>query len=735
MQRAAPFIFLLLSLSQPSWPDNSRLQFESDLAAIGALSPRPEGSENARRLVALLRGRLSQMRVSHRTLDFEDSEDAHSFASSLVATIEGERPDTVLLCVPIDSAPEALPGRDASIAAALALQIAERAAASRPPLTMQILFLGAEHGAGDAYPMSSRLFLRDYYPERPVLAVYLNLEARPERVLLRAGSEGLVAPLWLVQRTLAALEQAGIDARIDGTEIQLARAGLAKVRTPIGPFLREGCPAIAIEGDYGAAAADGGESAWAEGFVGFWQSFAAASRDGIPSSWDRHYLLLRIAGRLLVASERSYLLLLLVVFAASIGYMQVARRRLSEDIVVTGEHIWLLPILLAATYAFLLAGTGLVHLVHAVRGVRDLWTASPGLFLALKIAAAASLLLAAARLLPRFALLWLASVPPRFFPSAALLLLLFGLILVGVSDVSLAAVFLWPFLLVFVYEATRWTWLRLLTLVLAPASIAAIGLALVLRPGSAASRILLLTPVLGNFVLAVLLLPYVLLLLDLTLSAEAPRRIAGFLRRTAAAPAGVLVGALLLAALVFPPFGPGRPQLIEVTRYVDLVAGRSRIEVSSIAPLGTIRYADSGSVRTIRTRARSRLLPAESPGELLQVRSSSVPVLDRQNVTFSVEPEGSPESIEVAVLSPDRFLLFDSSFPATREESGRVYSLHIGRYPPVPLSIELTLPQGSRFTLAVRLTYDNMPTSVELPGRHRVVRSRMIVDEGLDFRT
>ncbi len=735
MQRAATALVLFIVLSHSAWPDNLQGQFENDLAAIRTLSPRPEGSEASRRLVALLRDRLSQMRVPYRSLDSADSEDLQSFATSIVATIEGRRPDTVLLCVPIDSPGEPQPGRDGSLGTAIALEIARRAVASRPPLTIEILFLGAEQGSSDAYPISSRLFLREYYPEQPVLAVYLNLQALPRSIVVRAGSEGVVAPLWLVRRTLGALEGSGIETRIDGKELQLARAGLARVRTPIGPFLREGYPAIALEGDYDRAAAPGGEGAWARGFFDFWREFLETSRDGIPSTWDRHYLLVRAGEHMLVVSERSYLLLLVVMFAASVVYLQLARRRLSQDIVATGQHLWLLPILLLATYAFLLAGTGLVYMVQALRGVTDLWAAAPGLFLLLKIATAAFLLLLVGRLLPRFAILWMASIPPRFFPSAALLLLILGLILVGVADVSLAVIFMWPVLIVFVYAATRRTWLRLLALVLAPASTAIIGMSLVLHPGGDAGRFLVMAPVQGNLVLAVMLLPYVLLLLDLSLSAEAPWHIARFLRRVAPVPVGSSLAALLATALLFPPFGPERPQIVEVTRYVDLTASRSRIEISSSAALGTIRYAEGGVVHTVRTRARSRLLPAESPGELLQISTSGVAVLDRKNVTFSVQPQGSPESIEIAILSPERFVLFDSSFPATRDESGRIYSLHIGRYPPLPLSVDLTLPQGTRFTLAVRVTYENMPTSVELPGRYRVVRSRMIVDEGFDFRT
>jgi len=735
MRQTVRIVALLLLWSHPLWCDNQWREFESDQAVIRGFYPRPEGSESSRRLVAFLRSRLSEMRIPYRTLDFEDSEDMHSFASSVVATIEGDRPDTVLLCVPIDSAAEARPEGDESIGPALGLAIARQAAGSRPLLTIQILFLGAEQGESDAYPMSSRLFLEGFYSEYPVLAMYLKLEARPERIVLRAGSDGLVSPLWLLQRTIASLERAGLEVRADGNEIQLVRAGLVRLRTPVGPFLREGYPAVAIEGEYSPAAAAGSERTFVEAFIAFWRGFLEANRDGIPRSWDRHYILFQLGGRHLFATERSYLVLLLVVFAASVGYLQLARRRVSEDIVVTGEHLWLLPILFAATYAFLLAATGLVYLVQLLRRVRDLWAASPGLFLALKVSGAAFLLLVASRLLARFAGPWLARIPTRFFSASALLVLLFGLMLVGVADISLAVIFLWPVFFVFIYEASRRTWLRLLALFLAPASIAAIGLALILRPGSVAAGVLLTAQLRGNFVMAVLLLPYALLLLDLTFSATLPRAIAQLVRRKAWVVAGALSTALLAAALLYPPFGPRRPQLVEVTRYVDLAAGRSRVEVSSSAPLGTIRYADQGSVLTVKTRARSRLLPSETPGELLAIRASSTAVLDRENVTLLLEPQGNPERIELAVLSPESFLLFDSSFPATRDESGKVYTLHVGRYPPAPLAVELTLPQGAAFTLAVRLHYENMPTSVEIPGRHRIVRSRMIVDDGFDFRT
>jgi hypothetical protein len=744
MRRALSVLALLLLWPHPARPDNLWRDFESDLAVLRTLHPRPEGSHSSRSVIDLVRERLTSMHVPYRTMDFEDSETSHSFAVSVIANVEGQRPDTVLLCVPVDSSPD--DETDGSLAVALALEIARRlapprepapagvaAAAGRPPLTVQLLFLGAERGKGAEYPMSSRLFLETFYTEKPAIALYLQLDGTPGRVNLRVASDGAVAPLWLVDRARKALAQAGLEASVDGNEVQLVRAGITGLSTPAGPFLRGGYPALVIQGSGDKAAA--GDLAFAGSFVDFWKLLLESSRDGLPPEWDRHYLLLGTGVRALTVPEPVYLGILLVVLAVCVAYVRLAHRRVGEDIVIAGEHLWVLPMLFVTVFAFLLAATGIVRAVQAVRGITDLWAASPPLFLGLKISIAILLLFLLERLITRKAGRWLATIPRRFYASSALLLLLLGLVIVGIADVSLTVVLLWPLVFVFIYGIVRRAWAHVLTLVVAPATTAAIGLALVVRPESAAARMLILSPVQGNLVLAVLTLPYVLLFLDVTVSEMVPRPVVRALRRRGPAVAAALTTALLAATLAFPAFGPRRPQVIDVVRYVDLVGARSRVEVTSSAPLGTIRYEQAGVITEVRTRGRFRLLPSDVPGGLLTMRAAGSVVLDRENVSLEVRPAGSPESLEVVVVSDEKFLLFDSSFPATGDDSGKSYVLHIGRYPPVPLTVELTLPRGGRFTITARASYDKVDNGVKIPGRGRLVRSRLVVDGGLDLRT
>lgn len=139
-----------------------------DIAAVADLYPRLEGSAGEKALLALVTARLESLGLRGVAFDFRDSDTAHSFSSCLRVDVPGARADTVILAVDLDHPADAPPGRDGSISVALALDLLARAAASPPPVSLTVLFLGAEHGDTADYPMGSALFLRDFRPGYPV---------------------------------------------------------------------------------------------------------------------------------------------------------------------------------------------------------------------------------------------------------------------------------------------------------------------------------------------------------------------------------------------------------------------------------------------------------------------------------------------------------------------------------------------------------------------------------------
>ena len=101
--------------------------------------------------------------------------------------------DTLILAVALNHPPETSNTLEGSINIALALSILEQLKTSKPPISVKVLFLGAEFGDDPDYPMGSKLFLRDFYPEHHVMVLYLNLKTIPKRLYIRAGGRGIGA--------------------------------------------------------------------------------------------------------------------------------------------------------------------------------------------------------------------------------------------------------------------------------------------------------------------------------------------------------------------------------------------------------------------------------------------------------------------------------------------------------------------------------------------------------------
>ena len=182
-----------------------------DIALVSALYPRLEGSEGEKALLALIAERLDSLGLRGEPFDFRDSDTAHSFSSCLRVDLPGARGDTVVLTVPLNHPPDAPPGSDGSVSVALALALLGRLGGSVPPVSFTVLFLGAEYGDTDAYPMGSALFLRDFRPSYPVAVISLNLHAIPSRLRVRSAGRGVVSPSWLLMRCLRSLDRAGVS--------------------------------------------------------------------------------------------------------------------------------------------------------------------------------------------------------------------------------------------------------------------------------------------------------------------------------------------------------------------------------------------------------------------------------------------------------------------------------------------------------------------------------------------
>jgi len=728
-------VFLLLGVTitgfcQPSLPPDSR-KVLTEYAAIRSLYPRPEGSEGERELIRFIEERIERLRIPYTRLDYQESDTNHSFSSCLVVDIKGEKADTLILALPINHPAEASGQLDGSINVALGLSIVELLNRTTPPISVKVLFLGAEYGEETEYPMGSRLFLRDFYPDHRVMTLYLNLKRIPSRLYLRAGGRGIESPYWLIDRSTKALEATDIFFLVRGNENQIFRIGLTSERTIIEPFLTAGYPAVSFEGKYDPLDPLEEEN-WVFSFNLFFKEFLDSFSEGIPETWDRHYLFFQARGFYFSISEQAYLIILIIVLAGILAYGLIFTRRLRKYLRILAHNIWALPLFFLFIFSLLFLSSWVLEGILRVRNMVDLWKELPLLFLCFKLAVPLAILFVLLNLFRRF------PIPRRgsFYSASALLFLLLDIMTLAVINISFTYYFLWAFFFALLFSATSYRPLKVLLFLASPYWIGKTILELFTLPRLEFCRVLLLSKIGGNLLLTVILIPFVLMFIRLKFIFPPARIIRNKIRQTVTASLfAVVLAGLLITFLVYDPYGEQQRQPVHAAYLIDETAEKSYLRISSPSPLENLRLSDGSMTMSIDTRSRSYTIPMADIAELLDVEVSSVGFLDRKNVNLRLEPWSQPYRVRLDVSAADEFVLFDANFPYSREPGGRQYTISIGANPPFPLEVQLTVPRNRTFTVGITLEYLRSPEGYELRGENRSITSRLTFHKDLQLKT
>ena len=715
---------------QSPLPPDSRAVLEN-YRQIRSLYPRPEGSRGEKELLSFIEERLQSLRIPYSWLDFRESDKNHSFSSCLVASFRGELDDTLILSVPINHPAEMSEEFDGSINVALALSVAEHLSRETPPISVKILFLGAEYGQTGDYPMGSRLFLRDFFPDFKVMNLYLNLKRIPSRLYLRAGGRGIEAPYWLLDRCTVALEKTDIFFLMRGNENQISRIGLTSEQTIIEPFLNAGYPAISFEGEYEGLSPLEQEN-WVFSFNLFFAEFLQGFSEGIPETWDRHYLFFQARDFYFSISEKMYLIILLVVLAGILVYGLVFTRRLRKYLRILAHNIWALPLFFIFIFLLLFLSSWLIEGILRARNLVNLWEELPLLFLGFKLAIPLAILFILLNLVKRF------PIPRRgsFYSAAALLFLLLDIIVLGVINISFTYYFLWAFTFALLFSVTSYRPLKVLLFLASPYWIVKSVVELFTLPRLEFCRVLLLSKLGGNLLLTVILIPFILMFIRLKFIFPPTRIITNRMRSAATATLfGLILAGLLTTFFVYAPYGPRRRQPVNATYVIDEVADKRYLELSSPAPLEKLKARDGSTTISIDTSSRLYTLPLSDRREYLDTTISSVGFLDRKNVNLLLTPWSEPYRVRLKVSAEEEFVLFDANFPYTREPGGREYTILIGVNPPLPLNVQLTVPKNRTFTVGITLEYLRSPEGYDLSGEFAAISNRLTFRKDLELKT
>lgn len=706
-----------------------------EVRAVSRFFPRPEGSRMEKDLVSWIETRLSSLGVGFTPFDFSQSDFQHSFSSCIRVDLPGVTRDTLILAVPLNSPPDSESGRDGSINVALALDLIARAKSGPPPVSLTVLFLGAEYGDTSVYPMGSTLFLRDFQPDYKAAVLYLNFRAVPSRVLVRGGGRGIVSPFWLMNRCVDALREAKVPFRLPGEEIQIFRMGTTDERTVIEPYLKAGYPSVGLEGENNGIEPLN-ESEWLSSFSSFLQGMMAANSAGMPEEWDRHYLLLQAGGFSLIIGEKLHLSILMGTLAVILLWSLIFRRGLKKYIRTLARNIPAILPVAGLSFFFLVAGTYALKGILSLRGFSMLWTYAPLEFLALKICIALFLYAALYNVMRRLPF-------PRhgsFYSAAALFFLLIDVVVIAVFNISFTYYFLWAFVFVFLSALVRGRYMKVLLFLPAPFWGLRGLITVFLTPALPFCHFLLLSPLWGNLLAAGVSLPIILMLLRLGLVFPGK----GIMRRRVRELvfAGLLLavgGALAVRLVTFSPFSASRPQPLVATQTVRVTASgetqSTSLDIESPAPLGALTVSDPRGARAIHPPGTSVRLPLPLVASPMQIAQDSREFLQQRNVQLRVQMPSSPRLFLVTLTSKDDFILYDSSYPSIRE-SPRQYRLLIGTFPPNPLPLQLTLPSDGTFTLTLTAEFDAPLIGAAVSaGADARVRTRVRVVRSLGVKT
>ncbi len=706
------------------------------LEQFSAMHPRTEASGGELDATATIITELESLGIEPQQESFEDFQDGHSFSSVVRARIEGESNEDLLILVPIDHERNRASEQDGSASLALALALVEQYHNSTPPLNIEFVFLGAEQGPFGRHPMGTRLLLRDFFPERPSFALYLDLRSTGGGLAIEHGSDGNVAPSWLVEAALTSAHATALPVTFPGTLGHLHRAGVTTTNTPVGRYLEAELPALGLYADGSAAPSTAAQTferapagrdqpefeqeAWLSELIEVVDGIIERSAGGVDAQWDRHYVVFELPGGHVVIPETVHVIVVWVIAAAMLLYGMTYRARLTRYLRSLRRNLWSLPILFLLVFGFLALSTVLLERVLELRGFPTLWQFYPLPFFVMKLTLAIFLFATVFQVAFRLPF----SKHGSFYSAAAILVLMVLVIVMAGVSISFSYYFLWALICAFLFSITRKKVFMPLWLLLAPLWFLVAATVVFARPELGAVRALLLSPVRGNAILALVILPFILMLvrIDFLLSPPSPGK-ALFSLKLLSAVTGVASVAFIAFVVVITPFEEGRPQPVEIQERISFADQTRSVRVESQAPLPSLRLSLGDELHTIeggsrRAEIQTARLPQPVEGELTKQT-----FLDRIQHRLVLEPEQAFDDLTIRLEAPESFLLFDANFPFSVSDDGTSADIYVGTRPPVPLEVEYTVPAGVQIETSIEALWFDLSQPYRLGNGAVAVRA------------
>lgn len=558
-------------------------------------------------------------------------------------------------------------------------------------------------------PSSSAEFLQTFYPPEPVSFIYMNTAPEEaglqgEKLQITAAGSGSPSPSWLLSRLVKALGSAGLEYEYLHLETSLSKLNLRDYPSPLDPFLDAGYPAIEIRG-----------ASWSPPDLETSQKLlqSLSGMPPLPEYRDRHYQVLPLPDSILLVQENHYLLTLLFLFAAMMAYPVFAKNRLKKYLKTLWRHLWSLPLLVLLLFLFLFAATMLLNYLGEIKGIDRLWEYYPGTMLVLKIAAAAFLFI----LVQRLFLLLPFSRRGSFYSASALFFFIVDMAVLSIIDLDLTYYLLVPFLSVFLFTILGNRIGKMLFFILAGAPFMLALYGFFSLPAYEVIRSILLSPIKGNIIIALHLLPFLLMLIRLQYLFHHPN-----IKITLITTLGlefILLAVAVVSGIVLLQSQPflERPQPLVLLDESSDTSEMRRVSLYSTARLGPLPTDNLALVEGSFEGNRATLLVpgGEDPLDVqLDVRS----FLARKQYTLRISTPHPLALLRVEIRGEESISLLDASEDWKNIPDGG-YAIVLDRKPESPVTMSFTLPETAKGELLLEARFLEPPYPLDLQGSEK----------------
>lgn len=695
-----------LNAQEPYQYGKQILSIEEELETF---HPREENSRNERLLFSYLEEQFGINKVSYETIDYSRSETGHSFSKGYHVSINGDREDRLLLIIPLNNGENQNAMRSGSINIATGIQLMRIFSSYSPPVSIDFLFLGAERGNEEIYPIGSRQFLKDFSEEKSA-AIYLDLEAPGDQLIIRNSSDEDLSPLWLVEKLSRLFIGNELDVSTESIESLAFQSGFESAPSLINTYISAEVPMVLLQ----SRPSDTlymPEDQWLNSFVESILAFILHYQEGFPTEWDRHYIIAEFEGLIFTLGEKDGIILFTIISASLLLVLLFKSRNLHLNLKRFRNHIWTLPLLFFLTFLYLFLATLIIEDISGLRDYPDFWMQFPLLFLLFKIFL--SLFLYSGFL---FIIRGISVSPSHhFYTYSAFLAVIISLITVMIINISFSYFFLWSLLGISIFMMSRNKTVKRIAIIITPLPLLYVGFRIFSEPYYEICRFLLTSRISGNIFFTIIIMPSLMLLSSLNHFLHRFHRHRKSFRNTLSLFLwGGLAILTLYHILTIKTFNEENSQPVFIEEVIDLTESSRSISISSPAPVGDIDLELDQQTLRLKDVGRQAQITAPMISGMLEVQSQSSTFLDRLSIRYDIEALGSPDKVSIELQSDNPLILFDSNFPSEMSADGKNVRFYIGSNPQLPLTLDIILSRTAEPQMNIDLEYSDFPYQFSL---------------------